>query len=432
MIKNAKPTLAQTNRTIARQWHPTKNAPLTPSDVTYGSHKKVWWVCDKGHEWQAPVYNRSDGHGCPCCTGRKAAKDTCLQTVNSRLAREWHPTRNAPLTPKDVSYGSSSRKMWWICKEGHEWEADVSARARGNGCPYCSGHKLCEDNCLQAVNPKLAREWHPTRNAPLTPKDVMPGTTRKAWWLCRKGHEWEAVINSRNGSGAGCPYCAGHKANRDNCLQTVNSELAGEWHPTKNAPLTPNDVTDGSNKKVWWLCRKGHEWQAHINIRNRIGSGCPYCARKKACKDNCLQTDNPKLAREWHPTKNAPLTAKDVISGSDKKAWWMCRRGHEWQAAILSRKQGSGCPYCSGRRATREMCLVTVSPILAEEWHPTKNSWRSPGNVAPCSRRQAWWKCKMGHEWLEPVIDRYKRGGCPVCVLKKRAPRLFERGACRS
>jgi hypothetical protein len=212
----------------------------------------------------------------------------------------------------------------------------------------------------------------------------------------------------------------------------MNPELAGEWHPTKNAPLTPNDITDGSEKKVWWLCWKGHEWQAHISIRNRVGSGCPYCARKKACKDNCLQTDNPKLAREWHPTKNAPLTSKDVISGSDKQAWWMCRRGHEWQATILSRKQGSGCPYCSGRRATREMCLATVSPVLAEEWHPTKNSWRSPDNVAPCSRRQVWWKCKMGHEWREPVIDRYKRGGCPVCVLKRKAPRLFERGACRS
>lgn len=429
---NAKLTLAQTNRTIARQWHPTKNASLTPSDVTYGSHKKVWWICDKGHEWEAPVYNRSGGHGCPYCAGQKVAKDTCLQTMDSQLAREWHPTRNTPLTPKDVSCGSSRRNIWWQCKKGHEWKADVSARKRGNDCPYCSGHKLCKDNCLQAVNPKLAREWHQTRNAPLTPKDVMPGTSRKVWWFCSKGHEWESNIGSRNGTGAGCPYCTGNKVNEDNCLQTVNPELAGEWHPTKNAPLTPKDVTDGSDKKVWWLCRKGHEWQAHINVRNRIGSGCPYCARKKVCTDNCLQTDNPKLAREWHPTRNAPLTAKDVIAGSDKQAWWMCRRGHEWQATILSRKQGGGCPYCSGRRATREMCLATVSPILADEWHPTKNLWRSPKDVAPCSRRQAWWKCKMGHEWQEPVIDRYKRGGCPVCVLKRKASRLLERGVCRS
>lgn len=39
-----------------------------------------------------------------------------------------------------------------------------------------------QTNCLQAVNPKLAAEWHPTRNVDFTPKDVLPGSSKKACW----------------------------------------------------------------------------------------------------------------------------------------------------------------------------------------------------------------------------------------------------------
>ncbi|MDH3559240.1 MAG: zinc-ribbon domain-containing protein [Deltaproteobacteria bacterium] len=72
-----------------------------------------------------------------------------------------------------------------------------------------------------------------------------------------------------------------------------------EWHATKNAPLTPSDVTPGSNKKVWWACPKGHEWQAKVNDRNYRRTGCPYCSGRRVCIDNSLQTVNPTLAREW-------------------------------------------------------------------------------------------------------------------------------------
>lgn len=51
----------------------------------------------------------------------------------------------------------------------------------------------------------------------------------------------------------------------------------------KNSGLTPADITPNSNKKVWWQCKKGHEWQARIADRNR-GRGCPECAKEKRKK----------------------------------------------------------------------------------------------------------------------------------------------------
>ncbi len=416
--------LEAVNPQLAKQWHPIKNAPLTPRDVKSCSRKKVWWKCSKGHEWEAVISDRGR-NGCPYCSGRRVSKDNCLQVVKPRLAREWHPVKNAPLTPKTVTT-SYFRKVWWICRKGHEWEMTIYNRSEGQGCPYCSGRRVCKENCLQTINPLLAREWHPTRNIPLTPRDVTHGSAKKVWWMCEKHHEWEAEIASRN-SGVGCPYCSGRAAAEDNCLQTINPKLACEWHPTRNRPLTPKNVTAFSNRQVWWKCPKGHQWEAVIGERSRSRAECPYCSRQRASKEYCLQSINPGLAREWHTTKNGLLTPNDVTPFSAKKVWWKCRRGHEWKAVINNRNRESlGCPYCSGYRATKETCLQTVSPRLAKEWHPTKNAALTPKEIAPFSSRLVWWKCRKGHEAQERVIDRYKRGGCPVCTLKAKVPWLFE------
>ena len=59
---------------LLAQWDIERNLPLTPDDVTFGSHKRVWWTCPSGHSWQAMVYTRSEGTGCPVCAGRTKRK----------------------------------------------------------------------------------------------------------------------------------------------------------------------------------------------------------------------------------------------------------------------------------------------------------------------------------------------------------------------
>jgi DNA-directed RNA polymerase subunit RPC12/RpoP len=174
---------------------------------------KVWWLCKKcAQSWRATVNSRVRGNGCPYCSGKKASEHNCLQTNNPALANEWHPTQNGNLSPKDVT-PNSGKKVWWICKKkGHEWPARISDRNKGTGCPYCSGRYATKENNLQKVNPKLAKEWHPTKNGHLTPKDVLPNSGKKAWWICKKkGHEWEAIVSNRNRRGDGCPYCSGRR-----------------------------------------------------------------------------------------------------------------------------------------------------------------------------------------------------------------------------
>lgn len=102
-------------------------------------------------------------------------------------------------------------------------------------------------------------------------------------------------------------------------LQVINPILSKEWHPLKNDSLTPRDVTPGSAKKIWWICRKNHVWQATVNNRNQ-GKGCPCCAGRSVGTDNCLQTINPQLSKEWHPKKNGSLIPRNVTAKSKTRA----------------------------------------------------------------------------------------------------------------
>src|SRR4051794_23020116 len=118
---------------------------------------------------------------------------------------------------------------------------------------------------LPTTHPKVAAEWHPDKNAPLTPDDVTYGNDQKRWWRCSVNpeHVWDATVASRTTLGSGCPMCAGQVATPTTSLAGLHPQLAAEWHPEQNGSLTPDRVRPGSNKKVWWRCRLDptHAWQ---------------------------------------------------------------------------------------------------------------------------------------------------------------------------
>ena len=422
-----KKSLAETHPEVSKQWHPTNNGELTPSDVTSGSGKKIWWKCDKGddHEWQYWVRDRTKGDGCPICSGRKIVPSNCLATLNPQLSKQWHPTKNKELTPFNIGK-SSNKKVWWKCEEGddHEWETSVNNRKGGlNGCPICSGRKIVPSNCLATLNPQLSKQWHPTKNGDLKPYDVGLGSDKKVWWKCDKGddHEWMYGI-THMARGNGCPICSGQKIVPSNCLATLNPKLSKQWHPTKNGDLKPYDIGLGYGKKVWWKCNKGddHEW--FISPFARKKSNCPVCRNLKVVHSNCLVTTNKEIADQWHPTLNGNLTPLEVTSGSEIKVWWKCDKGddHEWKALINARSRGNGCPICSGQKIVPSNCLATLNPKLSKQWHPTKNGDLKPYDVGLGSNTKVWWKCdkRDDHEWKVNINSRvYFKSSCPFCNL---------------
>ena len=284
---------------------------------------------------------------------RETLKSYCQRTNSESLLGQWDIQRNHPMTPDTVSYGSK-QKAWWRCEKGHHWQAQIKSRAAGCGCPFCVNRQIQpEENSLAHKYPLLAAQWHPTKNGPLTPESIPPGTRRKVWWQCERGHEWQASINSRTSGGCGCPVCAGRKViPGENDFASRFPDLAAQWHPVKNGDLTPQQVAPGANRKVWWRCEKGHDYQAAVAARTINGSGCPYCAGKKVLPGfNDLASREPLLAKQWHPTLNGSLTPQMVTCGSHRKVWWQCPDGHVWKSVVYSRAgpKQCGCPVCAGK-----------------------------------------------------------------------------------
>ena len=473
------------NAELMAEWNWEKNIEFDfdPKLLTVGSGKKVWWKCSKGHEWQATIDRRSQGKGCPYCSGRNAIKGkNDLQTVNPALAKEWNYDKNNGLTPTDV-LPSSNKKVWWKCGKGHEWQAMIRSRNDGRGCPYCSGrHAVNGKNDLQTVNPVLATEWNYERNRGLMPMDVLPNSNKKVWWKCSKGHEWQSTVANRN-NGNGCPYCLGRYAVKgENDLQTVNPALAKEWNYEKNDDLKPEEFTANSNKDVWWKCSKGHVWHASIANRSK-GNGCPVCnsERKTSFPEYVLAyylkrsgldvvhsyrakgyeldiyIPSLKIAIEydgyyWHKNRMRKDIEKNYKCKKDGIKLYRLREGlpplndssidyivQENQKnlskvleAVLSEIIGDCISVDMETDAVdienlrvlteKENSLFFSNPETTGEWHYEKNGVLKPEHFAPNSHRKVWWKCQIGHEWQASIANRNKGRGCPYCSGKKVLP----------
>lgn len=223
------------------------------------------------------------------------------------------------------------------------------------------------DNAMLKVKPELYHEWDFEKNGHLNIWEMTKSSGMKVWWNGKCGHSWDSVIASRS-KGVGCPYCRGLKTEKKDSISVTHPHVSSEWNYEKNKNLTihPSNIGRGSNKRVWWKCCKcDSEWDATIEKRCISNRGCPYCANLRVNSTNCLATKNPKLASEWHPTLN-DKTPYDVPYGTNKKYWWKCKLGHEWESVLNSRNSGVGCPYCSGLKTWRGFNdMWTTNPELA-------------------------------------------------------------------
>ena len=208
-------------------------------------------------------------------------------------------------------------------------------------------------------------------------------------------------------------------------LDKTHPEISKEWHPSLNGILTPQKVSYSSNKKVWWLGKCGHEWEASINNRTNNKRCCPFCSNQKVCKENCLSTLNPILTKEWHPTLNN-INPFEVVLKSTKKVWWLGQCGHQWESKIIERVNGNGCPFCSGKYVCESNSLANKFPNVAQDWHPKKNHELTPFLITAFSNKKVWWLGKCGHEWETSVCNRtgILKSGCPHCQFESKGEKI--------
>ena len=122
------------------KWDYERNGSLRPEHVSRRSGKVVYWLCPNGHSFKGSVHTINQRR-CPICYKNKL-KSNCLELKHPELLDEWDYEKNVDITPDKVMYGST-RKVWWKCKKGHpSWQACISSRAKGHGCPICGKIKI--------------------------------------------------------------------------------------------------------------------------------------------------------------------------------------------------------------------------------------------------------------------------------------------------
>lgn len=397
---------------IFEEWDPNKNT-IAPSELSFGSHKKAWWKCKNGHEYEARIDHRVNGSGCPYCTRstsipeiRILAELASIFSVTSRFKIRkteidiyiskykigiefdgsfWHKDKQnkdieknkklekelnlflrirviplEKISDNDIRVESDEITKELINEICLKFEKFLTSEDKNKVFEYINKESFVNEelfrkylsyfpspfpeNSLKEKFPKISEEWHPIKNFPLLPENFSFGAGKTVWWQCKSGHEWESSINSRtNRSGYGCPSC---KSN----LVELYPEISKEWNYSKNTALNLEDMKFGSDLKVWWLCKNGHEYQQKINNRTLRNRNCPFCSGRKLCETSSLAFVRPDLAKEWHPSKNGILTANNVTYKTATKAWWQCDKGHEWESRISNRNHGRNCPICSKRK----------------------------------------------------------------------------------
>ncbi len=343
-----------------------------------------------------------------------------------KLSKEWDLNKNHPLLPTQVHI-NSNQKFYWRCDKNHSWLASVAKRVNGRGCPYCANRLVSKENNLLRLFPKIAKEWDYKKNYPLTPDKIVAGSYTKVWWKCKNGHKWQAQPKQRTAKGKYGMKCFDCKT-----LAFLSPKIAKEWDYSKNSPIAPSAVLNGSNKKYFWKCKKNHSWLAQVSSRTVQKTNCPYCSGNLASKENNFAVKFPKILKEWDYKKNIKINPMHITPFTQSKVWWICKDNHSWKAAVSSRtKENTGCPICHNNKIKKfdyfiipkkGFSLKEKNPKLSLEWDFKRNGNLKPNLIGGYSEKVVWWKCKNNHQWKEMVKYRNKKTkkgvykSCPKCI----------------
>ena len=328
---------------LEKEYSSENDKPL--SAYSYGSKKRVKWVCSKNpeHTWEAIIKTRVRGAGCPYC--RYVHKDNLLADKFPHIAAEY--AEDNPTSLCDIS-SRSKKVVKWVCSKdsSHTWELQVAYRVRYDStCPHC--RQL--ENSIVTTHPHLAKQYADDNEIPV--EEISHGMARKVKWVCDKdsSHTWVTSVSTRAKTNSRCPMCMRQESIKpENLLKNSFPSLRNEY--SDNNPIPFNEVSRAHNKAVEWVCSVNpeHVWESAPRTRTKSRNGgitaCPFCVDD----DVALPNFSPLLAKEYSP--NNPIPVEDISRGTGRKVEWVCSKdpSHIWKAVVKNRTgKGSGCPHCA-------------------------------------------------------------------------------------
>ncbi len=390
---------------LLTEWDYDKNR-IKPNEISYSSGRKVWWKCSEcGHSWIQTVSNRTGNKsGCPKCNIERV-NSFSEQAVFYYIKKAFPDAVNGDMhigMELDIFIPSINTAVEYDGDAWHKGEKqEVDLRK----------NQLCKKKSI-----KLFRIREPLldsigncieiRRTDSTTSSSLDHAILEL--LSQLGVNDIVVNTDRDTPGILEQYSV---KKHNNSLLYLFPEIASEWHPTKNCSLTPDRVNKASSRMVWWLGKCGHEWQMRISDRTHKeytdltgrrhkSQGCPYCNKKRILVGfNDLKSLYPKVAKEWHPTKNKSLKPIDVMPGSNKEVWWQGKCGHEWKMTPNERCGNKrGCPICyKMERSPAVICKETQKVYKSVIEAANAIGLKDTSPIYRCCRGEQ--KTSKGYHW---------------------------------
>ena len=399
--------LETTHPNLALEWNYEKNGELRPTHVKAGSNKKVWWKCEREHEWFATIADRKKGAGCPTCAKEK-------HTSFPEQAVYYYLKQHNIVLNREKVFG----------KEIDIYLPNINVGVEYNGKYYHKNRDKKDNEKIQFLKNNGVNVYTIKEDE----EDFIVGNI--IHYRYGKSLDW-AIINLCQLINITIPIIDIKKdrikiyeqyilSEKERSLANKKPDVAAEWHPIKNGNLTPDLISCSSNKIVWWLGKCGHEYDMSVDKRT-YGYGCPICSgRRIVVGVNDLATTHPHLLDIWDYENNTNITPQQITFGSNKKVWWKCPLGHSYQMRVHHKVGGIGCPLCSGHiTLTGFNDFATKHPELLSEWDYEKNTIL-PTEIPQCSNKKVWWKCQCGHSWKATTNNRVAGSVCPKCAKVNR------------
>jgi Probable Zinc-ribbon domain len=429
----------------ALEWHPTKNKPYTPSNVSRGSGFLACWVCSKcGHEYRMHVYDAgANAHDCPKCANKKRGEATRKPEKGKSfgdkypdLVPYWDTVRNGSRTPFNVR-PSSTYVAHWICPGCERpYKCRVYSRPTLRGC-YACGRKItagknsatARSESFGCLYPEKAKFWDYAANAPVTPYKVKPHSGRKSHWICPRGHKWQATVRDVVAN-RGCARCSGKISAPQKRLYAELSSVFPDAVLRRHIDGIECDVFLPSIKTVI----EYDGWYYHRNCR---------------CRDvrNTLQLTGMGIRvirvreRPLRRVTDSDVFAQPVTKRSDRE---MCRSVFERLFGLFKTSEPRDSQkiyeYLHDGKLQNEslysallahktgpppgQSLADLFPAIAREFDEERNGGLTAKGVGISSGGKWNWRCvqNKGHRWPTTISHRVRGQGCPFCSGRRARP----------
>ncbi|WP_167956561.1 zinc-ribbon domain-containing protein [Anaerosporobacter faecicola] len=364
-----------------------------------------------------------------------------LRELNPEAAEMWAYDLNDPIITPDNIAGRSDKIAFFRClaNSKHVFKKRVGKMTSddGNsyGCIYCSDNAkrvFPGETDLLSKCPEARDMWDYDKNKDINPANVLPKSSKKAFFKCNKGHSTYRKIQDFYRSPK-CTICEHEKTKL--IYNFPNTSLF--WNNQKNINIDMNEIGKSANTIIDLKCPNcKYDWneKARTWFNRRFCPCCGFDGTKESIKKNStyikkhpkitFRMANPQDAEMWCYDLNGDKTPDNVLYTSKIQAYFMCKNGHKFKTSIanmtISKGKSRGCLYCKNtsiKAYTGENDLFTLCPEAKEMWDFDKNKKINPEVLIPTSPVKAYFKCSFGHESYVSVSSFYKNPICKKCNI---------------